>query len=336
MIKEALLWESRGDNRVACSLCAHRCVISDGNFGTCGMRQNKGGVLYTHAYGNVVASHPDSVEKKPFYHFHPGTYAYSVATNGCNFRCSFCQNWRISQLSARDSMPEGYELKPEEIVREARRLGCAGIAYTYTEPTIFLEYARETAILARDEGLYNCFVSNGYMTPEAVEEMGGVLDAVNIDLKFFSEASYQRLCGGSLAPVLESIRRFRDAGLWMEITTLLVPGENDSDKEIGSIASFIFETGKDIPWHISRYHPDYKHTAPDLTPLRSMRKAKEIGERAGLSYVYPGNVADPSRTCCPACGTCLIERDPFAVRVNENSFKDGRCISCGTVVAGVW
>ncbi|MFQ5952286.1 MAG: AmmeMemoRadiSam system radical SAM enzyme [Candidatus Omnitrophota bacterium] len=335
MRKKAMLWEKLDGNRVHCYLCAHHCKIEDRSFGFCGMRENIGGELYTYAYGEVIASHVDPIEKKPLYHFLPGSYAYSIATIGCNFHCPFCQNWTISQVSARDGGIEGYELKPDEIVREALRNDCSSISYTYTEPTIFFEYAYDTAKIAKEKGLYNTFVTNGYMTREAIDTIKPYLDAANIDLKYFRDESYKKICKGSLQPVLDSIRNMKDAGIWVEVTTLVIPDQNDSDEELRDIASFIAETGKGTPWHISRFHPDYKFTESIPTPIETLERAMSIGKEEGLKYIYLGNVLTGGETVCPGCGKVLMERAGFTAGPSRN-FKDGKCAKCGTSIEGVW
>ena len=336
MRKKAMLWEKFKENKVHCFLCAHHCRINEDDFGFCGMRQNIGGELYTYAYGKTIASHVDPIEKKPLYHFLPGTYAYSIATVGCNFRCPFCQNWAISQVSAKNGDIEGYELSPEEIVAEAIRNDCRSISYTYTEPTIFFEYAYDTAKIAKKKGLYNTFVTNGFMTAEAIETIQPYLDAANVDLKFFNDDSYRKICRGRLQPVLDSIRNIKKAGIWLEVTTLIVPGENDSDKELRDIAAFVAATGKDIPWHISRFHPDYKYTDLRPTPLETMEKAATIGKEEGLKYVYLGNVYTRAETICPGCGDALIERAGFGANMLKGFLAGGKCRSCGTSIEGVW
>jgi pyruvate formate lyase activating enzyme len=335
MRKKAMLWEKLEGNKVHCYLCAHHCQIAEDRFGFCGMRKNIKGELYTYAYGSVIANHVDPVEKKPLYHFLPGTYSYSIATIGCNFHCPFCQNWTISQTSQRDGALEGHELKPEEVVSEALKNGCRSISYTYTEPTIFFEYAYDTAKLAKEKGLYNNFVTNGYMTKEAIDKIRPYLDAANVDLKFFKDESYRRICKGSLQPVLDSIRNMKNDGIWVEATTLVIPGENDSDEELEGIAGFLAETGKEIPWHISRFHPDYKYTDSVPTPLDTMERAAEIGKKAGLKYIYLGNVLTGSETLCPDCGTLLMERGGFTAMIS-NDFSDGKCGKCAAKIEGVW
>lgn len=334
MRKEALLYEKLKDNKVHCFLCAHQCKIADSKYGFCGVRKNEKGTLYSYVYGEVIASHVDPIEKKPLYHFLPGSSAFSIATIGCNFRCPFCQNWQISQASERDGSTGDYKLKPEDVVKEAKRYNCKSVSYTYTEPTIFFEYAHDTAKIAKKEKLYNTFVTNGYMTKEALDTIRPYLDACNVDLKSFSDATYKKVCKGSLKPVLNSIRYMKKIGIWVEVTTLVVPGMNDTDKELEKIAEFIASVGTEIPWHISRYHPDYNYTKPGPTPLATLEKAESIGKKAGLKYIYLGNVLQERDTRCHKCGNPLIERTGYAV--SANNIKDSKCSSCNTVIEGVW
>ncbi len=268
MFTEAALWTPGEDGRALCALCAHRCSVAPGHWGICGVRENRAGTLVTHAYGRVVAAAVDPIEKKPLYHFLPGTTSFSVATAGCNFRCGFCQNWSISQLRAENGEAEGRPLPPERIAALARENGCASVSYTYTEPTIFFEYARDAALPARAAGLANVFVSNGYMTAEAAAASRPWLDAANIDLKAFRDETYRKVCGARLQPVLETIERLRAAGVWIEVTTLIVPGMNDGEDELADIARFLASLDRDIPWHISRFHPDYEITDRPVTPVR--------------------------------------------------------------------
>jgi len=336
-MKEALLYEKLSNNVVHCFLCSHHCRIASGKFGFCGVRQNIDGILYTHVYGKLISSHVDPIEKKPLYHFLPGSYSFSIATIGCNFRCGFCQNWEISQSNVRDGaeLGAGDFIQPEEVVKAALKSKCRSISYTYTEPTIFFEYALDAARLAKEKGLLNNFVTNGYMTKEAIETIKPYLDAANIDLKFFSEASYKKICAGSLEPVLNSIRLMRKAGIWVEITTLLVPGENDSDEDLRGIAEFIASVNKDIPWHVSRFHPDYKFINYQPTPEGSLKRALEIGKGAGLTYMYAGNVYGwGNDTYCPNCKKLLIKREYFSVL--EYNLKEGRCVFCNKAIPGVF
>jgi len=335
MIREAMLWEAADDDRTVCALCAHRCTPSPGEFGACGVRQNRDGRLHTHVYGEVIAAHVDPIEKKPLFHYLPGSLSFSMATAGCNFRCPFCQNWQISQLDARKGAPQGQALTPEEIVSAARARKCRSIAYTYTEPTIYFEYAYDTARLAHAAGIGNVFVTNGYMTAEALRTIRPYLDAANVDLKSFRDEFYRSMCKARLQPVLDSIRLMRELDIWVEVTTLVVPGQNDSSEELSSLARFIADVDPDIPWHISRYHPDYKYDDSPPTPVDTLRRAARIGRDAGLRYIYVGNVwGEEESTRCPKCGSVVIERRGFSV--TSDRLVHGACPECGAAVAGVF
>lgn len=336
MQKEALLYEPLEDGKVHCFLCSHHCRIAVSKFGLCGVRQNVEGRLHTHAYGRLIAAHVDPIEKKPLFHFLPGTGAFSIATTGCNFRCGFCQNWQISQIrEGHGSQAAGSSASPREIVEKAEQAGCASIAYTYTEPTIFFEYAYDTARLARERGLFNVFVTNGFMTQEALETIHPYLDASNVDLKSFRDDFYRKVCHGRLEPVLKTIRGMRRLGVWVEVTTLVIPAQNDSDEELRDIARFLAGVDPSIPWHVSRFHPDYRFTEPGPTPVHTLRKAYAIGKEEGLQFIYPGNLPhEETTTACPHCGTDLIRRQAFFVK--ENRLKDNLCHSCGGRVAGVF
>lgn len=334
-MQEALLYEKLKDNFVHCYLCAHHCRIADKKFGFCGVRQNHNGTLYTYAYGSAVAAHIDPIEKKPLYHFLPGSSSFSIATIGCNFRCGYCQNWEISQQSFKDGLglDSGDELSPQEIVEEALTNQCQSISYTYTEPTIFFEYALATAKLAKEKGLRNVFVTNGYMSAECLKMAGPYLDAANVDLKFFKEESYKKICAAKLQPVLDSIKLMHDLGIWVEVTTLVVPGENDSEEELGAIARFIAGIDKNMPWHISRFHPDYKFNKHALTPEPALKKAQELGFNAGLNYIYAGNVAGwGNDTYCHSCKELLIKREGF--NIFKYNIKELKCINCDSRVPG--
>jgi len=335
-MKEALLYEKLEDKSVHCYLCAHHCRIAQGKFGFCGVRQNIDGVLYTYVYTRQVAMHIDPIEKKPLYHFLPGSLSFSIATPGCNFRCGFCQNWEISQKSfVGASKPEGEETLPEEIVEAALENKCQSISYTYTEPTIFFEYALETARLASSKRLRNIFVTNGYMTEEMLAMAKEYLDAANVDLKFFKDSSYKKHCCGTLEPVLDSIRMMKKMGIWLEITTLVVTGENDSRDELGGIAEFIASVDTDIPWHISRFHPEYKFIDHQPTPQATLKEAQGIGYKAGLKYIYVGNVYGwGSDTNCHNCSKLLIKREGFSVL--EYNIKEGKCPFCSTHIPGAF
>ncbi|MBU0709479.1 MAG: AmmeMemoRadiSam system radical SAM enzyme [Candidatus Omnitrophica bacterium] len=335
-MKEALFYEPLTKNGVHCYLCNHRCKIADGKFGFCGVRKNERGVLYTLAYGKVIAAHIDPIEKKPLYHFLPGSYSFSIATIGCNFRCGFCQNWQISQSSFKNGDAQrSEELSPEQIVDSALKNKCRSISYTYTEPTIFFEYAFDTAKLAKEKGLYNNFVTNGYMTTEALGKIRPYLDAANVDLKFFKESSYEKICSGRLRPVLDSIKFMKQSGIWVEVTTLVVPGENDSEEELRDIAEFIAGVDKNIPWHISAFHPNYKFTDYHATPEDTLKRAFEIGKSCGLNYIYIGNVVGfGNDTFCHNCKKLLIKRELFSV--TENKIIRGKCTFCGAVIPGIF
>ena len=271
------------------------------------MRKNIDGKLYSLNYYKVCAANPDPIEKKPLFHFLPGSRSFSIAAVGCNFRCEFCQNWQISQAALETGRIDGETIAPEQIVEMAVRSGCKSMAYTYTEPTIFMELCNDCARPAKERGLANVFVSNGYMTREAIDFAAGWLDAINVDLKAFSDDYYKNLCGARLGPVLDSIAYIaKETNIWIEITTLLLPGQNDSEEELKKLADWLVkEAGPDVPWHISRFYPQYKYTDSEPTPLESMQRAEEIGKAAGLHYVYLGNVpgTDGENTYCYSCHT---------------------------------
>ena len=335
MQKEAILYEKMDNAEVHCFLCNHNCTIKPSKFGICGMRENIEGILYTYAYGRVIAANVDPVEKKPLYHFLPGTSSYSIATAGCNFQCEFCQNWRISQTSRKkDKSLSGYSMSPEDVVSGAIQNVCKSISYTYTEPTIFFEYALDIARLAREKGILNVFVTNGFMSLKALDIIRPYLDACNVDLKSFSDKFYRKICKGRLKPVLDSIEYMHKIGIWVEVTTLVVPGANDSEEELSDIAQFIASVNPNIPWHISRFHPDYKFTNKGPTPLETLEKAAAIGKKAGLHFIYIGNVPDDKNTICPKCKEVLIFRRGYSISRPE--IKDGLCAFCSTPVPGVW
>jgi pyruvate formate lyase activating enzyme len=335
---EALLYEKLEDQKVRCGLCSHRCVVPDGKRGICNVRENKDGVLHTLVYGRLIAQHIDPIEKKPLYHFLPGSLSYSIATVGCNFRCRFCQNADIAQLPTdRDGAIMGDSVAAEQVVAAAAKAGCRSIAYTYTEPTVFFEFALDTAKRAHAEGLRNVFVTNGYMTREALEKIGPVLDAANVDLKAFTRGYYKDVCGAKLDHVQETLRHMRARGVFVEVTTLIVPGLNDDPSELRALAEFLVkDLGAGTPWHISRFHPTYRLTDRPPTPVKTLSTAREIGLAAGLRYVYTGNVPgdEGENTFCTACGATLIERWGF--RVGRVRLKEGMCTKCGERIEGVW
>jgi len=334
LLKEALLYEKLEGNKVHCYLCNHHCKISDGRFGICNVRENRGGVLYTHAYGELIAQNIDPIEKKPLYHFLPGSRSFSIAAIGCNFQCSFCQNWQISQVKeARAQGLRSEEVKPEDVVKQAKLSDSNSISYTYTEPTIFFEYAFEIGKLAKKEGLYNVFVTNGYMTEEMIHMIHPYLDAANIDLKSFSNNYYRKVCKGKLAPVLKSIELMKRLNIWIEVTTLVVPGQNDSDEELRKIATFLAGIDKSVPWHISPFYPQYKMEDFESTSLRILNRAYEIGREAGLRYVYLGNLGEGNNTYCYKCNELLIARVGFSIQ--KYRIREGKCPNCESPIDGV-
>jgi pyruvate formate lyase activating enzyme len=334
-MQEALLYSKEEEGAVRCGLCAHRCLIKEGKRGICGVRENQKGSLYSLVYGQLIAAHIDPIEKKPLFHFYPGSRSYSIATVGCNFRCTFCQNADISQMPHDQKKILGRYTPAQTVVREAKEAGCTTISYTYTEPTVFFEYALETARLAVKEGIKNVFVTNGFMTREALELIHPDLHAANVDLKAFREETYKKTCGAKLTPVLETLKTMRQLGIWVEVTTLVVPTLNDSPEELTDIARFIArELGPEVPWHISRFHPDYRLTGLSPTPVQTLRHAWEIGKSEGLRYVYTGNVPGDQgeKTFCARCGTLLLDRVGFSIR--NNHLKGGRCPQCQTLLDG--
>lgn len=333
---EARLYKPGPDARADCFLCSFRCRIPDGRFGVCGVRENVGGTLYTRVYGKLIASHIDPIEKKPFFHFHPGSHSYSIATVGCNFRCLHCQNSEISQMPKDKKKILGDETMPDEVVAEALLSGCSSVSYTYTEPTIFFEYASDVSALAREKGLKNCFVTNGYMTRECLDSMNGLLDAANVDIKGFTEAFYKKVCGASLSPVLESIEHMRSLGIWVEITTLIIPTMNDGEDELRAIARWIYKTDKRIPWHLSAFHPSYKLTNCPATTAESVARARDIGLSEGIRYVYTGNIPGlkGESTYCYNCKKMLIERYGFTIGKNLVN-EDSMCPFCKSAIDGV-
>jgi len=334
--KEAMLYEKEELAAVTCNLCAHRCYVPTGHEGICKVRENRAGVLYTLVYDRVISANIDPIEKKPLFHFLPGTEAYSIATVGCNFHCRYCQNWEISQLPRiREGGVPGEKLTPTEIVNLALEAGCTSIAYTYTEPTIFFELAYDTARLATAAGLKNIFVTNGYMTAEALKMIQPHLHAANIDLKGFDDKRHRRMSGAKLQPVLDSIALTKELGIWLEVTTLVVPGHNDTDEELRQIALFLKSVAPEIPWHLSAFFPAYKMMEVEPTDRESLIRAWQIGKDAGLHHVYCGNLPGLHEdTVCHRCNETLIRRVGFNVEANR--LDRGRCPSCHTAIHGVW
>ena len=336
-MQEARFYEKKEEGKVHCHLCAHECKIDPGKRGLCHVRENQEGTLFTLVYGMVVAENIDPIEKKPLFHFLPGSRSYSIATAGCNFMCLHCQNYDISQFPKKHGgkIP-GMARSPEAIVREAKANRCATISYTYTEPTIFLEFAQDTARLAQEQGIKNVFVSNGFMTAESAKALAEVIEGDNIDLKSFRDDFYRKVCKARLQPVLDTIERLKRAGVWIEVTTLVIPGHNDSVEEMTEIAQFIKGVGPEIPWHVSAFHPTYQMMDRPRTAAEILLKAREIGLTAGLRYVYTGNIPGQGgeNTYCYSCGEVLIERLGFAIK--GFILQDGKCPKCQTAIDGVW
>lgn len=335
-LKEAVLYGPKEGKRVRCFLCNWRCLINEGCLGQCCVRKNIDGKLYSLNYYRLCAANADPIEKKPLFHFQPASKSFSIAAPGCNFRCSFCQNWHISQIIKGEAEIEGQSIEPSRLVDFAIKGGCKSMAYTYTEPTIFMELAADCGRIAKQKGLANVFVSNGFMTKEAIDFASEWLDGINIDIKSFSEEYYKRLCKAKLKPVLDTIDYIANhTKIWMELTTLVVPGENDSETELKQIAEFIFNTcGADMPWHISRFYPQYEYTNAEPTPLPTLQMAYDIGKAAGLHYVYIGNLRTrkAENTYCPKCEHLVIEREGYYIA--KNRVKNGSCPDCSEKIAG--
>ena len=335
-MKEAKLYRKIEDQKVQCLTCAHQCVIVLGKRGLCSVRENREGKLVTLVYGKVVALHVDPIEKKPLFHFLPGAPAMSVATVGCNMRCLNCQNADISQMPKDLNQIQGEDRSPEDLVEATVQKQCQIIAYTYTEPAVFWDYAFDTARLAHTKKIKNVFVTNGYLSKESLEEISPFLDGANVDLKAFRDATYKSVCGAHLQPVLDTIQRMKELRIWVEVTTLLIPGLNDSEDELKEIAQFIRDIDPAIPWHISRFYPTYRMTEYPPTSVESIQKARNIGIEAGLRYVYPGNIPgdESESTFCYQCKTKLIHRRGY--QIVENQLSGGKCPECGTGIDGVW
>jgi len=340
---QALLFEKLENQHVRCGLCAHRCLIAPEKRGICLVRENHGGTLYSLVYGIPLSQAVDPIEKKPLFHFFPGSTAFSIATVGCNFRCSFCQNADISQMPRDRGQIQGRTASPEQVVESAVRNGCRSIAYTYTEPTIFFEYSYDIARLAHEKGIASEYVTNGYMTREMLDLFQGRagdheawLDAANVDLKGFRDETYRSVCGARLQPVLDSLKSMKELGIWVEVTTLVVPGLNDSEAELRDLAQFLAtDLGIETPWHVSRFHPDYQMLDRAPTPEATLRRAYDLGREAGLRYVYVGNLpgARLENTYCPSCGAGVLERRGF--RIVKRALVGGRCARCGVVIDGI-
>jgi len=321
--------------KIECQLCPRRCRVADRERGSCGVRENRGGVYYTLVHSRAVSANVDPIEKKPLFHVLPGSRSFSIATAGCNLECRFCQNWRISQF--RPEQVEAERLPPRRVHELARRTGAQTIAFTYSEPTVFYEYMLDTAQLSRESGIRSVAISSGYIEPEPLALLLPNLAAIKIDLKAFSERFYQELCRGRLQPVLERLQQIRRAGCWLELVVLLIPSWNDSPAELTALCRWVKrELGADIPLHFTRFHPTYRLRTLPPTPVATLRQAREIGRSEGLRFVYTGNLpGDPGEsTRCPRCDRLLVERTGFAVVANH--LARGRCPGCNEPIPGVW
>ncbi len=339
MLKEAMLVRPLRDGAVQCRVCEHFCTLRPGQVGRCGVRRNDGGTLYLTVYGDAVALNLDPVEKKPLFHFLPGGQILSLGTYGCNFHCPFCQNWSISQHPDTDEQRPRHDrtVTPQMLVDICRKEQVGMIAYTYNEPTVFFEYTYETSVLAHSYGIRNVYVSNGFMSQEMLETIGPYLDGINVDLKAFTDDFYRQQCQARLEPVKRNIRTIAcETDTWIEVTTLLIPGLNDSDEELRAMAAWLAEVDPGMPWHISAFHPDYQMTDRGPTPQATLARAYDIGKAAGLYYVYVGNVLNTGResTYCPQCGQCVVRRQWY--RVQELWAERGICPHCGYALPGVW
>lgn len=341
---EARLWATLKDGTVQCRLCSHFCAIAAGARGKCGVRENRSGSLRTLVYALPAAVNVDPVEKKPLYHFLPGTRTFSLGTMGCNMACAFCQNATLSQPPRLGHPVRGTSAQPADLVSAALDSGCRSLSYTYSEPTVFFELVEDTARLAMAKGLRNILVTNGFMSTDCLEALGpspqngpGLIQAANVDLKAFSEAFYADVCGARLAPVLQNLRHMRALGWWLEVTTLVIPGANDSPAELSELAAWIAANlGPDTPWHLSRFHPDHRMLDRPPTPPETLLAARALGRAAGLRHVYIGNLSGPGLgdTLCPACQAPAVTRSGFSA--DSSGLSRGRCASCGAPLAGVW
>ncbi|UCH44067.1 MAG: AmmeMemoRadiSam system radical SAM enzyme [Nitrospiraceae bacterium] len=334
-MKEAMFYEKLGEMKVQCALCAHSCIIHQGRRGICGVRENREGILYSLVYGKLIAANVDPIEKKPLFHFLPGTASFSVATVGCNFKCKHCQNYDIAHCTKESKGIPGDDATPEQVVKAAERAGCRSISYTYTEPTVFYEFAFDCARIAHERGIKNVFVSNGYTSLEAVKTIAPVLDGINIDLKGDDEF-YKKISGARLQPVLNTIQLMKELGVWVEVTTLIIPSYNDSEKTLGDIIEFIKSVDPGIPWHVSQFYPTYKLLDQPRTPVATLKRAREMGIQRGLKYVYEGNVPGEGSesTSCPGCGELLVERHGY--QITGNTIGEGECPHCSLAIEGVW
>ena len=340
MSHTAWLSKKLGSGKILCQACAQSCKLDEGEYGICGVRKVEDGELKLLVYGIAAAVNVDPVEKKPMFHFMPKTKAFSIGTVGCNLSCAFCQNYSISQYP-KEHTPRivGHELSPERIVELAIENGCDSVAYTYNEPIVFFEYTYDTAKIAHEKGLKNIYVTSGLETRKAIDLLEPYIDGMNIDIKSFSDEFYKEICGARLKPVLEAVKYAHEKGIWIEITTLLIPGKNDSDEEIRSIARFIAELDISIPWHLSAFYPTYKMLDVPNTPESTLLRAYEIGQEEGLKYLYIGNIEneDHESTYCPSCKERVVDRSgnigQYVINFLDNN---GECPHCKYQLEGVW
>jgi pyruvate formate lyase activating enzyme len=334
-MKEAMLYERIGHKMVQCRLCPHNCVIPEGKTGYCGVRKNRDGTLYALTYGRVASAAVDPIEKKPLYHFHPGSPTFSIGTFGCNMRCKHCQNWEISHHGAEENGEGLRELTPAELIEQVKRHRCTALAWTYNEPSIWFEYILETAKLARREGVLTVLVTSGMINPPALKALLTYVDAYRLDIKGFTEAFYERLTGNRvLAHVLENGLIAHEAGAHLEVITNVIPNWNDTNEQFDGLSKWIVTNlGEHTPWHVTAYYPSHKVTEPP-TPVSTLERAKRIGMTNGLQYVYIGNISGHpgQNTICPGCGRTLIDRDGFGI--GENHIVHGRCAYCGFEITG--
>lgn len=334
-LHDAMWFERQADKMVHCQLCPRECVVADAERGYCGVRENRGGDYKTLVYGALCSLNIDPIEKKPLFHYLPGTTALSVATAGCNVECKFCQNWRVSQY--RPEQVESVIVPPDRLAQMAKERGTPTMAYTYTEPVVFSEYVHDAAAAGRRQGLGSVMVSNGYIREPAMRDLCSCLTAVKVDLKGFSEKFYSEICAGKLAPVLSTLDVLKDIGIHLEIVMLMIPTLNDAPGEIGEMAKWILaHLGPDVPLHFTRFHPMFRLTNLPPTPVETLERARKVAMDAGLRYVYIGNVPlhEGENTYCHSCRKIVIRRVGY--NVNTSNLKDGRCGSCGTAIPGVW
>lgn len=334
-VKPAKYYEKLDQLRVKCTLCPRQCVVADLERGYCGVRENRGGEYFTLVHSRACSANIDPIEKKPFFHYLPGTQAFSLATAGCNIECRFCQNWQISQF--RPEQVRAIYLPPEKIVEICKKRDCPTIAYTYTEPVIFYEYVYDSAVYARQHGVGSVIITNGYIQLKPLEEWCKVLTGIKVDLKAFTEKFYKETCSGELKPVLDALLKIRECGVWLELVVLVIPTLNDSEQEFRQMTQWVFKNlGPDVPMHFTRFHPMYKIKNLPSTPVETLEMARDIARQSGLHFAYIGNVPghEGEHTYCYKCTAPLIRRIGFFVQ--ENNLKDGKCPKCGTVIPGVW